>query len=128
MDEDRYVAYINRNLQEKRFDYPNVFDISVPLDATDEFIKKKIQEYFASFDTALTPGKDVSSMGVFSQLVPKVSMSNTLSLGKIIAASPDLENNLVASIRWRNLPTAMKYQQSLNDTLRSDKSPKVAMF
>jgi hypothetical protein len=67
-------------------------------------------------------------MGVFAQLVPKVSIRNTLSLAKIVAASPDLENNLIASLRWKNLPTAMKYQQGITDVLRSDKSPTVAMF
>jgi len=121
-------VYINRDLKEKRFDYPNIFDISVPLDATDEFIRKKLQEYLLPFDTALIPGKNVSAMGVFAQLVPKASIQNTLSLAQIVAKSPDLENNLIASIRWNNLPTAMKYQQGMIDVLRSDKSPAVAMF
>ncbi|MEI6711933.1 MAG: hypothetical protein WCK88_07340 [bacterium] len=71
VDENRYVVYVNRDLQEKRFDYPNVFDINVPIDATDEVIKQKIQQYLSAFDTKLVPGKNTADMGVFSQLVPK---------------------------------------------------------
>ncbi len=31
VDEDRYVVYVDRKLDEKRFDYPNVFDIDIPI-------------------------------------------------------------------------------------------------
>lgn len=65
------MVYINRELQEKRFDYPNFFDVTVPIDATDEVIKQKIQQYLALFDTKLVRGKNSSDMGVFGQLVPK---------------------------------------------------------
>jgi hypothetical protein len=47
VDENRYVVYVNKNRQEKRLDYPNVFDIQIPIDATDETIKQKIQQYLA---------------------------------------------------------------------------------
>lgn len=45
--------YINRQVQEKRFDYPNVFDIQIPIDATDAVIKQKIQQYLRTFDVKL---------------------------------------------------------------------------
>jgi hypothetical protein len=49
-------------------------------------------------------------------------------MAKLVASSPDLEANLVASLRWKDLPTAMKYQQGILDGLRGNKSRKVAMF
>lgn len=42
--------------------YPNIFDISVPIDATDEAIRAKILAYLGSFDALLVPGKDVSNL------------------------------------------------------------------
>lgn|GEM_PF-3587744 len=71
VDENRYVVYINRNLQEKRFDYPNVFDITIPIGATDDEIKQKIQQYLRSFDAKIDSSENVADMGVFAQLVPK---------------------------------------------------------
>ena len=62
VDEDRYVLYVDRNLQEKQLNYPNVFDISVPVDATDESIRTKILAYLSTFDSLLTPGKDTASL------------------------------------------------------------------
>ncbi len=118
VDENRYVLYVNRDLQEKRFDYPNVFDITMPVGASDKEIKQKIHEYLRTFDTQLSPLKEQKDMGVFAHLVPQIGRKNKLSLSDILAASPDLENNLVASIRWKNIPTAMKYQQGILDALR----------
>jgi hypothetical protein len=50
------------------------------------------------------------------------------SLSQLVASNPDLLNNLVASLRWKNLPTAMKYQVGIQDVLSGDKSDKVALF
>ncbi len=65
---------------------------------------------------------------MFAHLVPQGGRKNPLSLKEILTSSPDLENNLIASIRWRNIPTAMKYQQGILDALRGDTSSKVALF
>lgn len=128
VDENRYVVYVNREIQEKRFDYPNVFDIQIPIDATDEVIKQKIQQYLRTFDEKLEPEKNLPPLGVFSQLVPSSGSSNPISLAALVASSPDVENNLVASLRWKNLPTAMKYQQGILDALKGDTSRRVALF
>lgn len=62
VDGERYVLYIDRNIQEKRFSYPNVFDISVPIDATDDVIRTQILAYLSTFDALLIPGKDTASL------------------------------------------------------------------
>jgi hypothetical protein len=62
VDEERYVLYVDRNLQEKRLNYPNVFDIVVPIDATDDVIRSKILTYFSAFDSLLVPGKSTASL------------------------------------------------------------------
>jgi hypothetical protein len=53
---------------------------------------------------------------------------NPISLVDLVAKNPDLEKNIIAALRWKNLPTAMKYQQGILDWLRGDKDKKVAMF
>jgi len=35
---------------------------------------------------------------------------------------------MIASLRWKNLPTAMKYQNGINEILSGNKSEKVALF
>jgi len=67
-------------------------------------------------------------LGVLSHLVPLSGTKTPISLAAIVDANPDLENNLVASLRWKNLPTAMKYQYGILDALKGDKSQRVALF
>lgn len=122
------MVYLNRDVQEKRFDYPNVFDIQIPIDATDESIKQKIEQYLRSFDEKLLSERRTSDLGVFSRLVPSTGTKAPISLATLVSSNPELENNLIASLRWKNLPTAMKYQQGIMDGLRGDKNQKVAMF
>jgi hypothetical protein len=69
-----------------------------------------------------------TDIGVFTRLVPSSGTKNPISLATLVASSPGLENNLVASLRWKNLPTAMKYQQGIMDGLRGDKNKNVALF
>lgn len=96
-----------------------MFDITIPIGASEKEIKQKIHEYLRTFDTQLSLRKEQKEMGVFSHLVPQIGRkTKQLSLSDILAQSPDLENNLVASIRWKNIPTAMKYQQGILDALR----------
>lgn len=128
VDENRYVVYIDRDLKERQINYPNMYDIQFPIDATEALIQQKIQQYLDVFEKKMQPWKTVSDMGVFSFLVPKSGNKKSLSLSTIVSSSPDLEANLVASLRWKNLPTAMKYQQSITDSLQGNKSRKVAMF
>jgi len=128
VDENRYVVYVNREIKEKRFDYPNVFDIRIPIDATDDTIKQKIQQYLRAFDEKVASENTTTDLGVFSQLIPSWGTKNLVSLANLVTSSPDLEKNLIASLRWKNLPTAMKYQQGILDGLRGDKLKTVAMF
>ncbi len=109
-------------------DYPNVFDIKISVDATDEEIKQKIQQYLRSFDEKIESEKNPVDMGVFSHLIPSSGTKEKISLVSLITSSPDLEDNLTASLRWKNLPTAMKYQQGILDGLRGDVTKKIALF
>ncbi len=50
------------------------------------------------------------------------------SLSQLVRSSPDLLDNMVASLRWKNLPTAMKYQRGIEDIFSGNKSDTVALF
>lgn len=128
VDENRYIAYLGRDLKEKRFDYPNVFDIQIPLGSTDDEIKTKIRQYLTIFDEKMLSQRDSWDLWVFQVLIPKNGTKNSISLAQIVASSPDLENNLIASLRWKNLPTTMKYQQGIVDALRGNKTERVGIF
>jgi hypothetical protein len=117
IDGDRYLLYLGRDLADHRIDYPNLFDVVVSREDTDEVILGKIRTHLEEIGRTLRPGVDVSSD-------PRLGYQNKTTfqapnLANILLADPNISRGLIDALRWRVTDIEQKYALVFDAALSS---------
>ena len=110
VDEERYLTYLNRAANQSRVDYPNLFDISVSIDDSDETIIAKIRSTLSSAQSHLTA--TIAPPAQWSLLVQ--SSTASVDLTDALLADENIRKSLIDALRWRSLDIEMKYSHVLD--------------
>lgn len=89
IDEERYLLYLDRTGAQARIDYPNLFDIDVDIDDTDDEILAKIRTTLNAAQSRLTPAVNLPSNHRWSQLI-KTAIS-PVNLADVLLANNDIK-------------------------------------
>lgn len=114
------MLYIDRTGAQSRIDYPNLFDISVDLDDSDEEIINKIRSVLNTAQSRLIAPVVLPSNHRWSRLVQPASSS--VNLTDILLSNNDIKSGLVDALRWKNLDVEMKYSHILRTALKPSAS------
>ncbi len=112
IDEERYLSYLDRNGREARVSYPNLFDINVTPNDSDETIVQKIATYLDANTTSLKPGIDFTESQPWKKLIKFTNPAPKFS--DILLANADVKAGLIDSLRWKNLDTEAKYARAFD--------------
>lgn len=100
-------------------DYPNLFDIVVDVDDSDDDIVNKIRSALTLAQGRLVPAVTFSTNHRWSRLVqtatPPVNLADTL------LANDSIKAGLIDALRWKSLDVEMKYSHIFETALQPKK-------
>lgn len=101
-------------------DYPNLFDIVVDVDDSDDDIVNKIRSALTLAQGRLVPAVTFSTNHRWSRLVqtaiPPVNLADTL------LANDSIKAGLIDALRWKSLDVEMKYSHIFETALQPKNS------
>jgi hypothetical protein len=115
IDEERYLLYLDRTGAQARIDYPNLFDIKVDIDDSDDEILAKIRTALNTAQSRLTPAVAFPPNHRWSQLIKTATSS--VNLADVLLANNDIKTWLIDALRWKHLDIEMKYSEALKKAL-----------
>lgn len=115
VDEERYLLYLNRSGAQARINYPNLFDVTIDVNDTDDMIVSKIKSALSPVQSNLVPVAAFSANNPWNRLIQPAT--GTVNLADTILANPDIRAGLIDALRWKQLDVEMKYASVLKTAL-----------
>lgn|GEM_PF-1357038 len=117
VDGERFLLYLDRTATPARIDYPNLFDIQIAVDDTDDTIEEKIRSVLSGVQTYLPAPTAFPAGHKWSQLIQPATPS--VNLADVLLGNPEIRSALVSALRWKYLDIEMKYAEGLKMALSS---------
>ncbi len=112
VDEERYLSYLDRSAHEARVNYPNLFDISVTPNDSDDVILQKITTFVDNATSNLKPGIDFPVSHPWKKLIKFTDVAPKFS--EVLLANQDVRAGLIDALRWKSLDTEAKYARAFD--------------
>lgn len=120
VDEERYLSYVDRDARPTSLSYPNLFDISISHDDSDDVVIQKITNLLNATNALLVPGKSIDNENPWKSLIGTSLPAPQLT--QIVLNNADIKAGLIDALRWKNLDAEAKYARAFDLTLDATKS------